>query len=205
MKNKKLKLAFLSSLFALLLTACDTEGAADNISGSVEETVQNVLPNLYVALAQLGAFLIMVFIFFKFAYKPIKKRLQARQEHIKENISQAEEKNKEADRNKEISEMAIKDSHVQADKIISDATKTADKTAESIIAKANQDADQIRAQGEKDALEKQKEVERKAHDEIVSTAIAASKEILGRELNKDDNEKVIDDFISKMKDKGENE
>ena len=81
--------------------------------------------------------------------------------------------------------------------------KTAEKTSQAIIEKANERAEQIRLQGEKDALEKQKEVERKAHDEIVSTAIAASKEILGRELTREDNNKVIDDFIDKMKDKEE--
>lgn len=200
MKNKKLRLASFSALLTLFLTSCDTQGAADNISGSVEETIENVLPNLYVALAQLGAFLVMVFVFFKFCYKPIKKRLQMRAESVKQNVDEAREKNQQADRNKEVSEMAIKDSHVQADKIVSDAKKTAEKTSQEIIDKANERADQIRLQGEKDALEKQKEVERKAHDQIVTTAIAASKGILGRELTKEDNEKVIDDFIDKMKD-----
>lgn len=203
MKNKKLHVASLSSLLVLLLTSCDIQGAADNISGSVEDTVQNVLPNLYVALAQLGAFLVMVLIFFFFCYKPIKKRLRLRAEHVKEQVDEAGEKNREAERNREVSEMNIKDSHQKADQIISDANKTAEKSAQEIIDKANERAEQIRIQGEKDAEEKKKEVERKAHDEIVTTALAASKEILGRELTKEDNDKVIDDFIEKMKDKKE--
>lgn len=203
MKNKKLHVASLSSLLVLFLTSCDVQGAADNISGSVEDTIQNVLPNLYVALAQLGAFLVMVFIFFRFCYKPIKERLHQRALHEKEQIDEAREKNLEAERNREVSEMNVKDSRQKADQIISDANKTAEKSAQEIIDKANERAEQIRIQGEKDAEEKKKEVERKAHDEIVSTAIAASKEILGRELTKEDNDKVIDDFIGKMKDKKE--
>ena len=180
------------------LTSCDTQGAADNISGSVEETIQNALPNLYVALAQLGAFLVMVFVFFKFCYKPIKKRLLARQEHIQQNIQEAQEKNSEADRNREIAAMTIKDSHEKADKIITDANKAAQASAQKIIDQANEQADKIRIQGQKDAEEIKKEVDRQAHDEIVTTAIAASKEILGRELTKEDNDKVIDDFINKL-------
>ena len=112
MKNKKLTWASLSSLLVLALTSCDTKQAADNISGPVEDTIENVLPNLYVALAPLGAFLVMVFVFFKFCYKPIKKRLQLRADHVKQNVDEAREKNLEADRNKEVSEMNIKDSHV---------------------------------------------------------------------------------------------
>lgn len=198
MKKKKLLSASLSLLLLMGLTSCDTQGAADNISGSVEETIQNALPNLYVALAQLGAFLVMVFVFFKFCYKPIKKRLLARQEHIQQNIQEAQEKNSEADRNREIAAMTIKDSHEQADKIITDANKAAQASAQKIIDQANEQADKIRIQGQKDAEEIKKEVNRQAHDEIVTTAIAASKEILGRELTKEDNDKVIDDFINKL-------
>ncbi len=198
MKKKKLLSASLSFLLLMGLTSCDTQGAADNISGSVEETIQNALPNLYVALAQLGAFLVMVFVFFKFCYKPIKKRLLARQEHIQQNIQEAQEKNSEADRNREIAAMTIKDSHEQADKIITDANKAAQASAQKIIDQANEQADKIRIQGQKDAEEIKKEVDRQAHDEIVTTAIAASKEILGRELTKEDNDKVIDDFINKL-------
>lgn len=199
MKNKKLKTAFLSSLFLFLSTSCDTKQAGDNISGSIEETVENVLPNLYVALAQLAAFLVMVFVFFKFAYKPLKKKMKERQEHIAKNITEAEEKNSSADRMIEDANANLKASHTRADEIINEAKKTAEQSAQSIIDDANEKANQIRIQGEKDAEEIKKEVDRKAHDEIVFTALAASKEILGREINKEDNEKVVDDFINKIK------
>ena len=97
MKKTKRWLASLSLLGLLALTSCDAEQAADNISESVEGTVPNVLPTLYVALAQLGAFLVMVFIFFKFAYKPIKARILARAGGSGENISEAMQKKREAD------------------------------------------------------------------------------------------------------------
>lgn len=197
MKKKNLILCF-SSLLLFCLTSCDADQAADNISGAVEDTVANALPNLYVTLAQLGAFLMMVFVFFRFCYKPLKKKIQARQEFVSTEIQEAKDKNQEASRNLELSEMNVKDSHVKAETIIADANKTATESAQEIIDKANEQAEAIRKQGEKDAEEIKKEVERKAHDEIVSTALAASKEILGRELTKEDNEKVIDEFIDKM-------
>ena len=60
-------------------------------------------------------------------------------------------------------------------------------------------AEEIRKQGEKDAEEIKREVDRKAHDEIITTAIEASKEILGREVSREDNEKVVNAFLEKMK------
>lgn len=198
MNKKKLLIASLP-LLLLPLTGCDLKQATGNISGEVEGAVENVLPNLWVALAQLGAFIVMVVVFIIFCYKPIKKRLQARKDNVKKNIDEANSKNIQAERNVEVSKMQIKDSRRQADKIITDASKAAQIQADEIIQKANQQAENIRIQSEKDALERLKEVEREAHDEIVTSAIAASKQILSREIDEEDNEKVIDDFLKQMK------
>ena len=40
---------------------------------------------------------------------------------------------------------------------------------------------------------------KQTHDEIVNGAISASKAILKRELSKEDNDKVVDDFLSERK------
>lgn len=193
--KKKLKTSLLFIVSALVLTSCDTSG----ITGSVSDAVANALPNLYITLAQLGAFLVMVFVFFKFAFKPIKKRLKARADAVEKNISDSVQAKKEAEENKEITAQNIKNSRVQAQQIVDDAAKEATIKADAIIAKANEDAENIRAQGEIDAKEKQKQIDREAHNVIVSTAIDASKQILGREINEEDNEKVIHDFLDQMK------
>lgn len=199
MKKKKLLLASLSIVLSLTsLTSCDIEQASNGISNSVNDTISNALPNLYITLAQLGVFAIMVFVFFKFAYKPIKSKLKERQNYIEKNIQDAELKNKDAERNLEDSQMNLNQSHVRADEIINSAKKTAQTSADKILEEANKKAEQIRIQSEKDAAELKEEIKRQAHDEIISTAIAASKEILGRELTNKDNNKVIDEFIDKM-------
>lgn len=193
--KKKFKSSLLFIISALVLTSCDTSG----ISGSVSDAVANALPNLYITLAQLGAFLVMVFIFFKFAFKPIKARLKARADAVQKNMDDASMAKREAQKDQELASQNIKTSRVQAQKIVEDASKEASIKAEEIIKKANEDADIIRAQGEKDALERKKQIDREAHNVIVNTAIDASKQILGREINEQDNEKVINDFLDQMK------
>lgn len=193
--KKKLKASLLFIASSLVLTSCDTS----SITSSIQETVSNALPNLWISLTQLGAFLVMVFVFFKFAYKPIKAKLKARQDAVEKDISDASKAKHEAELNKETSAQNIKDSRVQAQKIIEDAKVAANLKADEIIKKANETASNIISQGEKAAEEKQKQVDRVAHNIIVNTAIDASKEILGREINEEDNEKVINDFISQMK------
>lgn len=193
--KKKLITSLLFIGSSVVLTSCDTS----NITNSVQETVANALPNLWITLTQLAAFLVMVFIFFKFAFKPIKNKLKARSDAVEKTINDAENAKRAANAEQEKANQNIKNSRIQAQQIVDDASKEANLKADAILAKANADADNIRAQGEKDAQERKKQIDRQAHNAIVNTAIDASKQILGREINEEDNEKVVNDFIDQMK------
>lgn len=193
--KKHIQKASLLILSSLVLTSCDSSG----ISSSVSETVANALPNLWITLAQLGAFLVMVFVFFRFAFKPIKKKLKERQDYIAKNIHDSEQAKTEAEKSQEIADRNISNSRLEADRIVKEAQKTANESASKILSDATLQANEIRRQGEADAKAKQKEMEQETHDTIVKTAIAASKEILGREINEKDNEAVVNDFLSQMK------
>lgn len=192
--KKKLKTSLLFITSCLVLTSCDTS----NITNSIQDAVANALPNLWISLTQLGAFLVMVFIFFKFAFKPIKNKLKQRQDLVQKDIDDARKAKQDAELDREVASQNIKDSRIQAQQIVEDAKKEADLKANTIISKANDDADNIRAQGEKDAQEKKKQIDREAHNIIINTAIDASKEILGREIDEKDNEKVVEDFINQI-------
>lgn len=192
--KKKLKTSLFLIANCLVLTSCDTS----NITSSIQDAVANALPNLWISLTQLGAFLIMVFVFFKFAFKPIKNKLKARQDAVEKDINDAKQAKHDALLDREVASQNIKDSRIQAQQIVEDAKKEADLKASTIISKANDDADIIRKQGEKDAQERKKQIDREAHNIIINTAIDASKEILSREIDEKDNEKVVKDFIDQI-------
>ncbi|MFA6829762.1 MAG: F0F1 ATP synthase subunit B [Bacilli bacterium] len=191
---KKFFKAFPLLSAAFLLTSCDTSSISNNIS----DTIANALPNLWISLAQLGAFLVTVFIFFKFAYKPIKAKMKARGEHVKKNIQDAEALKMDAQKSQDIANSNIKASRVQANKIVQDAEKEAQAEASKIKAAAQIEIDRKREQGEQEIEDRKAYLDRKAHNEIVSTALDASKAILGREINESDNEKIINQFIDDM-------
>ena len=91
MKKKLLKLAWLSPCL-LFLASCDVEKA----SGNITETINDAIPNLYITLAQLGAFIVMVILVIVFGYKPIKKKLDARREYVQKNLEDSDEHLKKA-------------------------------------------------------------------------------------------------------------
>lgn len=196
---KKKFSVFLTASSLLALTSCDSKGISDSIS----ETVANAIPNLWISLAQLAAFLVMVFVFFKFAYQPIKKKLKERSEYQMNNITKSRQELSEATKAREIAENNIQASRDQANEIVQMAEKEAKLRSEKIMADAMKDIERKQKQGEIEIAERKALLERKAHNEIVTTALDASKAILGRELTKEDNDRIVDDFIDKMTDEKE--
>lgn len=192
--KKKLPVLLITVLSLVSLTSCDSQGISDSIS----ETVQGALPNLWISLAQLGAFLVMVFVFFKFAYQPIKKKLKERSDYQMDSIKKAQQELSEATKAREVAQSNIQASRNQANEIVQAAEKEAKLRSEKIMADAQVEIDRKQKQGEIEIAERKAALERKAHNEIVETALDASKAILGRELTKEDNDKIVDEFISRM-------
>lgn len=191
--KKKLFSASIVVCSLLALSSCDSSG----ISNGISSTIKNSLPNLWVSLAQLGAFLVTVFVFIKFAYLPIRKKLKARREYVAKNIADSKDALAKADESQKIADNNIQESRVKASEIIASANKEAKASAEKIHAEAIEEADREREKAKEDIERDRKQMEKDNHNTIVTTALDASKEILGRELNEEDNKKIIDDFIQK--------
>ena len=195
MKNKKLGLLFLLS--TSFITSCNSEA----ISKPIADNIANALPNLWVTLAQLGAFGVTLFVFFKFFYKPLKEKIEKRNKHIKDNIKETERLKKEAEEDKILAENLIKKSKNEANKIIEDARSSATIEANNIKEDADNYIKNSRKLAEEEIELTKKEMEKEMQNKIISLSLDASKEVLGRELTKKDNDKVVDDFISSLKDK----
>ena len=190
MKKKLLKLAWLSPCL-LFLASCDVEKA----SGNITETINDAIPNLYITLAQLGAFIVMVVLVIVFGYKPIKKKLDARREYVQKNLEDSDEHLKKAKKAQEEAENNITDSRVKANAIVEAARRQAMEETKQMMDKAQESIDLRKKQGEAELEERKKNLERDTHDQIVKTALDASKEILGRELTQEDNDEMIAKFL----------
>ena len=82
------------------------------------------------------------------------------------------------------------------ERIVKDATVRGQAREEEILRQANAQADAIREKAAADiAMEKKKAIN-DAKNEISGMAVAIAEKVVGRELNNDDQNKLIDDFIS---------
>ena len=109
-----------------------------------------------------------------------------RQEHIEENILQAEEAKAKAIIHEREASQLLLDKRKEADEIISSAVKVAEIKKETIIKSAK---DEIVIMKEKARQEIEQEVEdarTKLHNEIIDIALDASAHLLKREVSSED-------------------
>ena len=193
-KSKKFTLTAFLSILLLGLTSCDTE----EISDRIVTLVQNMLPNIWITLMQLALFIIVVILFIVFAYKPLKKKLTKRSDYIEKNIKDSEEKVKEASANLEKSNQLILDSEKKAGEIIQAAQKTAEVRTLESEKELSTKIEIAKAQAHKDIEAERNNMLKDAHKAIVESAITTSKEILKRDITKEDNDKFVNDFVDEL-------
>lgn len=185
-----------SLLLSLLLTSC----SVDNASQDITDTINDAIPNLYVTLAQIGAFIVMVLVVIFFGYKPIKKKLDARREYVKKNLDDSDKHLKEAKKKEKEAEDIITASRIQANSIVEKARKQAIEEKNQMLDEAEKAIALKKIQDEKELKDKEQKMIKDNRDKIISTALDASKEILKREIKEEDNKKIVDDFIDKLND-----
>ena len=159
---------------------------------------ENLIPNWVSFVCQLGALIVMILVIFFVAYKPVRKMLQKRADYIEENIRQAEEAKADALKNASQSEEAIIASKKEAANIIADAKVTAENNTRAMVEETRLEINKMKSLAEEDIARSKEEAKEEIRQEMVSVALAASEEVLKREVNEKDNARIVEDFIKEM-------
>ena len=160
-----------------------------------QEIIEKLIPNFWDFLIQLLAFIVLIVIVFFVAYKPVKKLSAKRKEYVESNILGSEKAKLEAEEYLKASKEGVEKSKLEARQIVADAKKSAEKEAEEIKAKAQEEAQQAKRKADEEIEEAKRKSRQDVHREIVDVAIASSEKVLGREVNKQDEERLLDDFV----------
>ncbi|MCI2111518.1 MAG: ATP synthase F0 subunit B [Bacilli bacterium] len=176
------------------------------IGGSTPITSDDILkklfPNGWSFLINFLALIVLFLAVYFIAYKPVKKNIEARKDYVEHNIRDSEKAKAINERKAAESDRLIEDARKEGARIVGKAKANAEVSAKAITDEAmaeavrkKKDADLAIAQAEEASKEK-------VRREIVDVALAASKQVIGRELGKSDNEKLVSDFVKEVK-KGE--
>ena len=149
-------------------------------------------------IAQICNLFIQLFVFKKFFWDKIVAVIDARREAADKEIVEAENAKAEALVIKQTYEENMLQARAQADQILQSAQKSAVARSEEIIGQAQQQAAQIKAKASADIEQEKKKALNDAKDEISVIALAIAGKVVGRELNTDDQSKLVDSFIEEL-------
>ena len=149
-------------------------------------------------IAQLLNLFIQVMLIKKFLFKPVREVLAKRKAAADAEIADATKAKEEAESLKSEYEENMKQARDKANDILNTAQKSATQQSEEILREANAQAVSIKSKAERDIEQERRKAINEIKDEIGDMAVEIAGKVIERELNANDHEKLIDEFINKV-------
>lgn len=128
-------------------------------------------------------------------YKPVKKFMDKRKEEIESEIKKGEDLQKEATELKATYEAKLTEAEEESERIKSEAFDSANNESARIIREANADAKAIREEADKELEELRRDTIAQAKDELAEVALRIADEVIGREVSREDNKRIVDECL----------
>jgi F-type H+-transporting ATPase subunit b len=143
-------------------------------------------------------FAALVVILVKFLGKPIANVLHARQISIKEQFEDLEARKAEAEKTYKEFENKLTEIDQEASSIIERAIAQGEAERVRIIEEANRAADDIKRQAEMAIQYEIAQAKMQLREEVANQAVAMAEELIAKNLQKEDQVKLIDDYLDKV-------
>ena len=154
--------------------------------------------NFWTALFTLLNFLALFFVLKHFLVGPVIKIIQDRQKEIDDMYDAAGNAEKQAKAMETEYQQKLEVASETGERIVKEAVARGQAREEEILRQANAEASAIMDKAVADiAMEKKKAIN-DAKDEISGIAIAIAEKVVARELNNEDQRKLVDSFIDEL-------
>lgn len=156
--------------------------------------------NPWTALFTLLNLVLTFLILKKFLFKPVNKMIDDRQKEIDELFAEAEDAKKMAENMRADYDRKLAEAKESSAKIISEASQEANRRSDEIIRQARLDADALRQKADADIALERKKALNDVKGDISRIAMDIAEKVVERELNTDDQERLIDGFLRDLGD-----
>ena len=156
--------------------------------------------NPWTALFTLLNLVLTFLILKKFLFTPVNKMIDDRQKEIDELFAEAEDAKKMAENMRADYDRKLAEAKESSAKIISEASQEANRRSDEIIRQARMDADALRQKADADIALERKKALNDVKGDISRIAMDIAEKVVERELNADDQERLIDGFLRDLGD-----
>ena len=190
-------------LSLLVSTILADVSSSENTPFTSDDFVTKLFPNFWSFIINLLALVVLFVALYFIAYKPVKKIVKARRDHVEHNLHDAEQAKAIAQRNIAESEKAVSEAKKQASLIVGEAQKAAIVGAAAIKAQAETEAEERQRQADIAIRQAEEKSQKEVREQIVNVALDASKKVLEREINEKDDAALVDSFVAGVDKTGE--
>ena len=157
-----------------------------------------LLPN-GTLIAELVAFLIILFVLWKYVVPPLTKSLQDRQDMIQKQVEDSEEAQRRLKAAEERYEQALTEARTEAAKIRDNARADGERIREELREQAGAEVERIRQRGEEQLAGQREQVVRQLRGELGGLSVQLAEQLVGNHLADDGNRRAtIDAFLAKL-------
>jgi F-type H+-transporting ATPase subunit b len=143
-------------------------------------------------------FLVLLALLMKFAWRPLLKALEQRQDAIRKSLDDAQQAKQELERLQRESAQIIREARVEAESILSKTRADGERLRQEMKQKARTEADAVVKNAERQIqLETGRALQQIRHEAVDLSVMIASK-LIQRNLSKEDNEKLIEETLKQV-------
>lgn len=149
------------------------------------------------ALYQLLAFLVLMWLLKKFAWGPLMNVMKQREEHVANEIDQAEKARKEAEKLLAQHQQMVKEARQQSQEFIEQAKLQGETQKEEIITAARQEAERLKESARLEIQQERENAVKALREQVASLSVLIASKVIEKELNEKDQEALIQEYIKK--------
>ena len=145
------------------------------------------------------AFVVLLIVLWKLAWKPVLTGLRTREEHIQKQLADAEKTRTEAKEILAEYEAKLADAENQGKQIITNYEKKAEEQSKQIAADAREKIELLRKKAEADVQRARADAQAEMWAQAGEIVFKLGKDVLGKTMNAEDNQKLMDEAITKLR------
>jgi F-type H+-transporting ATPase subunit b len=143
-------------------------------------------------------FLVLLTVLAKFAWGPLLRALESRQQAIRQSLDDAQQAKLDLERVQQESQVIIRQARVDAESIIASSRSDAERLREEMKVKAREEASALVKNAERQIqLETERALLQIRHEAVDLSVMIASK-LLQRNLTKEDNDRLIEEALRQV-------
>jgi F-type H+-transporting ATPase subunit b len=154
--------------------------------------------DLKIFLAQLLNFLIVFWVLKRFAFGPIVKMLDRRQERVAKSMKDAEHVERRLAAIDEERRAIVKEARAEAGKVMEMARLDAEAIKTDLTEKAKREVERVVVQGRAQLKTEREVMLREARQDMAEIAVQAARKIIGAELDEKKSQSLAEEVVRKM-------